>query len=89
LGHFFPRLTNVLDVCGKNGTGWQGKFAHCVIVYFGQFFEKYRFFWLLFPRLRSWINDDRTELGYILGDFFINASGHPAGWSKWDLEPIL
>jgi hypothetical protein len=35
-------------------------------------------FGLLFPQLIICINFDKKGLGYILGDFFTNSSGHPA-----------
>jgi hypothetical protein len=39
----------------------------------------YKHFWLLFPRIRLCIYCDKKLLGYILGEFFANSSGHHAG----------
>jgi hypothetical protein len=53
-----------------------------MIVYFGQFFENYQSslqFWAtFFLQLRLCNNLDKNVLGYILGDFLENSSGHPA-----------
>jgi hypothetical protein len=48
---------------------------------FGQLFENYRaspkIWTTFFPRKKLCINFDKSGLGYILGDFFTNSSGHP------------
>jgi hypothetical protein len=38
-------------------------------------------FGILFPNFRLCINFDKNGLGYILGDFFANSSGHPV--QRW------
>jgi hypothetical protein len=52
-----------------------------VIVYFGQFFENYRsspHFCTTFSQSIDYVLIlTNNALGYILGDFFINPSGHP------------
>jgi hypothetical protein len=45
--------------------------------------EKHPFFDNFIPRLSLCINRDKNGLGYILGDFFTNLSGHPG------LSPVL
>jgi hypothetical protein len=60
-------------------------FAYGAITYFGQGFENYRSsanFLAIFFHGPSYVFincDEKKLLGYILGDFFINATGHP-GW---------
>jgi hypothetical protein len=53
-----------------------------MIVYFGVVLfqvkvEMAHFSGLHFPRLKFCINFDINVLGYVLGDFFANSSGHP------------
>jgi hypothetical protein len=53
-----------------------------VVVYIGQLFflitELAHFFGLLFPQRTSYVFIlTKNGLGYILGDFFTNSSGHP------------
>jgi hypothetical protein len=55
------------------------KFAHWVIVFFGHFFVNFRnslHFRATFSKLDLCTNLDKNGLGYILGDFFTNSSGH-------------
>jgi hypothetical protein len=57
-----------------------------VIIYLGQFFEHYRsiphFCSTYFPSLEYVSILTKNGLGYRLGDFFTNSSGHPAGSSQ-------
>jgi hypothetical protein len=51
-------------------------FAQWVIIYFGQWFEKYRSsaqFWATYAFILT-----NNWLGYILGDFFTYSTGRPA-----------
>jgi hypothetical protein len=69
-------------------------FAYWVIVYFRQFYENYRNGSNLldtFVHGKSYIHKcilkytyllTKNVLGYILGDFFTNSSGHPDGVPK-------
>jgi hypothetical protein len=56
-------------------------FAQWEIVYFGQWFKNYRssaHFWATFFHGTSHVSIlTKKMLGYILGDFFTNSSGHP------------
>jgi hypothetical protein len=53
-----------------------------VLVYLGQWFENYRssvYFWNTFFNSTSYVLSlTKNCLGYIVGDFFTNPSGHPA-----------
>jgi hypothetical protein len=54
-------------------------FAHCMIIEKGRFFSKSQkqIFGLLFFKGQSYVfNLTNNGLGYILGDFFTNTSGH-------------
>jgi hypothetical protein len=57
------------------------KFAQCFIANFGKWFEKYKSSAHLRGTFSPWyqlcIHFEKNGLGYILGDFFINSSGHP------------
>jgi hypothetical protein len=57
-------------------------FAHWANVYFGEFFIYFRsspcFGTTFFPGSVSAVIFPNNVLGYILGDFFPNTSGHPA-----------
>jgi hypothetical protein len=56
--------------------------AYLEIVFFGQFLENNkvdRIFILLFPHSHNYVSIlTKKRLGYNLGDFFTNSSGHPA-----------
>jgi phosphatidate phosphatase APP1 len=58
-------------------------FTYCVVVYFGQLLEnyiqKYPTFLYFIPHLSLHMNFGKNGLGYILGDFFTNSSGHSVG----------
>jgi hypothetical protein len=57
-------------------------FAQMAIFCFGQVFKNYRtnphFCATCFPKHKLCFNFDENGLGYILGDFFANSSGHYA-----------
>jgi hypothetical protein len=75
---------------GKQGDRIGRIFAHWVIICFGQFFLNFRtspHFLLLFPpKYILCINFDKNGLGYILGDFFTNSSGHPDGTAQKKMD---
>jgi hypothetical protein len=54
-------------------------FDQRVIVFFGQLSKNYTSGPHFRGRLRLCINFDENVLGYILGDFFTNSSGHSDG----------
>jgi hypothetical protein len=62
-------------------------FVNWANVYFGQFFENYRIiphFWTTFFTGENYVLiSTKNGLGFILGECFTNASGHP------DPEPCL
>jgi hypothetical protein len=51
---------------------------YCTVGRFIKITEVARILGYIFPKCKFWINLDKNGLGYILGDFFINSSGHPA-----------
>jgi hypothetical protein len=57
------------------------KFAQCLIANFGKWFENYKssaHLWGTFSHGTSYVLIlTKNGLGYILGDFFTNSSGHP------------
>jgi hypothetical protein len=62
-------------------------FAYLVIVYFGQLLKKiqklHKIFGALFTMVKvTYYFWEINGLGYILGDFFANSSGHPAQEEK-------
>jgi hypothetical protein len=70
-------LTNQGDQIGRIFADWAA-------VYFGQFienFKSYPNYWAsIFHDTRyvhTYLTFTKNELGYILGDFFTNSSGHP------------
>jgi hypothetical protein len=67
-------------------------FAQWAIVYFGQWFEIYIIsanFWATFLCDTSYVLIlTKNGLGYILGDFFKNSSGHP-DYLAYIIWPIL
>jgi hypothetical protein len=67
-------------------------FADFAIVFFGQFFlifqsrpNFWRYFFLTVKLVC--INCGKKGLGYILGDFFTNSSGHPECKTPWRFFP--
>jgi hypothetical protein len=54
-------------------------FSYWAIIYFGQFFLNNIYstiFWTAFSMVKWSIRFDKNGLGYILGDFSTNSSGH-------------
>jgi hypothetical protein len=66
-------------------------FAYWAIVYFGHYFDNYRStanYWATFLHSTSYVLIlTNTWLGYILGDFFTDSSGHPGG--GWGLLRVF
>jgi predicted membrane protein len=53
-------------------------FAYCVFVYFGQFFRNSRNLWATFSTVKIHAQIlTNIVLGYILGEFVTDSSGHP------------
>jgi hypothetical protein len=75
----------------KRGDQIGGIFADWVIVYLGSFVkitQTDKIFWLLFPLLKLYTNFNKTKwLGYILGDFSKNSSGHLADKRYFPPDP--
>jgi hypothetical protein len=74
-----PTLPELSSQCDRIGR----IFAHWAIGYFVQFSgncksSPYIFWGYSFPQLRFDIKFGKNGLGYILGEFFTNSSGHPA-----------
>jgi hypothetical protein len=68
---------------GSQGDQIGQNFAYWAIIFFGQFFENFKsspkihyFSYYVGKKYVSTL--PKSELGYILGDFFMNTSGHPA-----------
>jgi hypothetical protein len=65
----------------ENVSIFYGPIAQCFIANFGKWFEKYKSSAHLRGTFSPWyqlcIHFEKNGLGYILGDFFINSSGHP------------
>jgi hypothetical protein len=80
VGHLFVRfLVTQGDQIGRI-------FSYGVVVYVGQFFKLTEVGQLIFPRYKLTIDLNKNGLGYILGDFFTNSSGHTG--CRRDIETI-
>jgi hypothetical protein len=63
-----------------------------VTVCFGQFFENNRnsqHFWKTFFTEKNILILAKNELGFVLGDFFTNASGHPEQKPHLKFDSVL
>jgi hypothetical protein len=82
---YFSSGSVTIRVMSGQGDQIRRIFAHWVIVNFGQFFENDRSrtnFRILFPDKSYVLILTKNGLGYILGDFHINSSGHPVSGAQ-------